>query len=115
MNELLKQATGDDGYAQAGLFIKAETAEAQPDAVKAWLAKAEEACGKCAADVDAVAEAAVKLEILPNAKVAAAAIPGCAIRYVSAKDAKELIEKTVAIDPAQFGGEVPADDFYYGE
>lgn len=115
VNELLKQATGDDGYAQAGLFIKAETAEAQPDAVKAWLAKAEEACGKCAADVDAVAEAAVKLEILPNAKVAAAAIPGCAIRYVSAKDAKELIEKTVAIDPAQFGGEVPADDFYYGE
>jgi len=115
VNELLKQATGDDGYAQAGLFIKAETAEAQPDAVKTWLAKAEEACGKCAADVDAVAEAAVKLEILPNAKVAAAAIPGCAIRYVSAKDAKELIEKTVAIDPAQFGGEVPADDFYYGE
>ena len=115
VNELLKQATGDDGYAQAGLFIKAETAEAQPDAVKAWLAKAEEACGKCAADVDVVAEAAVKLEILPNAKVAAAAIPGCAIRYVSAKDAKELIEKTVAIDPAQFGGEVPADDFYYGE
>ena len=115
VNELMKQATGDDGYAQAGLFIKAETAEAQPDAVKAWLAKAEEACGKCAADVDAVAEAAVKLEILPNAKVAAAAIPGCAIRYVSAKDAKELIEKTVAIDPAQFGGEVPADDFYYGE
>jgi len=115
VNELLKQATGDDGYAQAGLFIKAETAEAQPDAVKAWLAKAEEACGKCTADVDAVAEAAVKLEILPNAKVAAAAIPGCAIRYVSAKDAKELIEKTVAIDPAQFGGEVPADDFYYGE
>ena len=115
VNELLKQATGDDGYAQAGLFVKAETAEAQPDAVKEWLGKARAACDKCAADVEAVAEAAVTLEILPNAKVAAAAIPGCAIRYVSAKEAKELIEKTVAIDPAQFGGEAPADDFYYGE
>ena len=115
VNELLKQATGDDGYTQAGLFVKAETAEAQPDTVKEWLGKAREACEKCTADVDAVAEAAVALEILPNAKVAAAAIPGCAIRVVPAKEAKELIEKTVAIDPAQFGGEAPADDFYYGE
>ena len=115
VNELLKQATGDDGYTQAGLFVKAETAEAQPDTVKEWLGKAREACEKCTADVDAVAEAAVTLEILPNAKVAAAAIPGCAIRFVPAKEAKELIEKTVAIDPAQFGGEAPADDFYYGE
>lgn len=114
VNELFKQATGEDGYAQAGLFVKAETLEAGPEAVAAFLAKAEEACGKCASDVAAVAEAAVAMEILPNAKVAAAAIPGCAIRFGLAKDEKELIEKTVAIDPSQFGGEAPADDFYYG-
>ena len=105
---------GEEGYTQAALFVKAETAEAQPEAVAAFLKAAEEACGKCADDIDAVAEAAVKLEILPNAKVAAAAIPGCAIRFVAAKDAKEALEKTVQIDPAQFGGEAPADDFYYG-
>jgi len=114
VNELLKAASGEDGYTQAGLFVKAETLEAQPEAVAAFLARAEEACGKCATDVEAVAEAAVTMEILPNAKVAAAAIPGCAIRFAAAKDAKEQIEKTVAIDPAQFGGEAPADDFYYG-
>ena len=105
---------GEEGYAQAGLFVKAETLEAQPEAVAAFLARAEEACGKCTTDVEAVAEAAVTMEILPNAKVAAAAIPGCAIRFAAAKDAKEQVEKTVAIDPAQFGGETPADDFYYG-
>jgi len=82
--------------------------------VAEFLKQAEAACGKCATDVTAVAEAAVTLEILPNAKVAEAAIPGCAIRFVAAKDAKELVEKTVEIDPAQFGGEAPADDFYYG-
>ena len=114
INELLKQATGDDGYAQAALFVKAETAMAAPEAVEAFLKNVEEACGKCTTDVDAVAEAAVALEILPNAKVAAAAIPGCAIRFVSAKDAKEQIEKTAGIDLKQFGGEIPADDFYYG-
>ena len=114
VNELLKQATGNDGYAQAGLFVKAETAAADPEAVEAFLKNVEEACGKCETDVEAVAEAAVILEILPNAKVAAAAIPGCAIRFVSAKEAKEQIEKTAGIDLKQFGGEVPADDFYYG-
>ena len=61
-----------------------------------------------------MAEAAAALEILPNAKVAEKAIPGCAIRFVSAKDAKEQVEKTAQIDLSQFGGEVPADDFYYG-
>ena len=114
VNDLLKQANGMDGYAQAALFVKAETAESNPEAVAEFLKQAEEACGKCATDIDAVAEAAVKLEILPNAKVAAAAIPGCAIRFVSAKDAKEQVEKTAQIDLSQFGGEVPADDFYYG-
>jgi len=114
VNELLKQATGEDGYAQAALFVKAETAAARPEAVEAFLKSVEESCGKCTTDVEAVAEAAVALEILGNAKVAAAAIPGCAIRFVSAKEARELIEKTAGIDLKQFGGELPPDDFYYG-
>ena len=114
VNELFMQATNENGYAQAGLFVKAETLEAKPEAVAAFLAQAEEACGKCTSDTAAVAEAAVTMEILPNAKVAAAAIPGCAILFGTAQEMKELVEKTVAIDPAQFGGDVPADDFYYG-
>ena len=114
VNELFMQATNENGYAQAGLFVKAETLAAKPEAVAAFLAQAEEACGKCTSDTAAVAEAAVTMEILPNAKVAAAAIPGCAILFGTAQEMKELVEKTVAIDPAQFGGDVPADDFYYG-
>ena len=114
VNELLQQASGMEGYTQAALFVKAETAESNPEAVAAFLAQAEEACRKCTTDVAAVAEAAVALEILPNAKVAAAAIPGCAIRFVKAAEAKEQVEKTAQIDLSQFGGAVPADDFYYG-
>lgn len=114
VNDLFKQASGEDGYAQAGLFVKAETLRDRPEEVAAFLKLAEEACGRCATDVEAVAEAAVTLEILPNAKVAAAAIPGCALRFMAAADAKERVEKTAQIDLSQFGGEVPADDFYYG-
>ena len=114
VNDLFRQATGNDGYVQAGLFVKAETAEARPDAVAAFLEKAQEACEMCERDVEAVSDAAVQLQILPNAKVALEAIPRCAIRFVAAPEAKALVEQTAGIDLSQFGGAVPADDFYYG-
>lgn len=113
VNDLYKAATGFDGYTQAALFVKAATIENQPEAVKAFIAAVEESCGKATTDVAAVADAAVALEILPNVKVATKAIPGCAVRFVNAKDAREQIEFTANIDLKQFGGALPADDFYY--
>lgn len=110
---LLKEAFDMDGYTQAGLFVRAETAQEHPEEVKAYLEQVKESAGKAETDAAAMAEAAVALEILPNAKVAAAAIPGCNIRYAAAAEAKEAIEKTAAFDLSQFGGEVPAEDFYY--
>ncbi len=107
------KALGYDGFAQAGIFVKAKTLEDHPEEVKAYLETVREAAGKAETDPEAVAAAAVALEILPNEKVAMAALPGCSIRYVDALDAKEMIEFTAAIDPSQFGGDVPADDFYY--
>ncbi|MBQ9210428.1 MAG: hypothetical protein IJ153_01910 [Clostridia bacterium] len=112
LQELLKETMDMDGYTQAGLFVRAETRTAQPEEVKAYLASVQEAAEKAASDVAAVAEAAVALEILPNAKVANAAIPGCNIRFVPAAEAKEDIAKTVSIDPTQFGGQ-PEDSFYF--
>ena len=114
VNELYKEAAGYDGFTQAGLFVKPETAQAQPEVVDAYLKLVEESCGKCETDVDAVAEAAVALEILPAVEVAKRAIPNCAIRYLAAPEAKEQVEVTANIDLAQYGGAVPADDFYYG-
>ncbi len=114
VNSLYEKATGNIGFTQSGLFIKAELAENSPEIVDAYLALVKESCDKCTTDVEAVAEAAVKLEILPNAKVAMKAIPNCTVRYMAALEAKEQIEITANIDMKQFGGAVPADDFYYG-
>ncbi|MBQ3705627.1 MAG: ABC transporter substrate-binding protein [Clostridia bacterium] len=113
VEDMLAEAFGMEGYAQAGLFVRAETAAENPEDVAAYLAAVAEAAGKAETDVNAVAEAAVALEILPNAKVAAAAIPGCHIRFVPAAEAKADIERTAAFDLTQYGGEVPADAFYY--
>ncbi len=113
VNELLKAANGSEGFAQAGLFVKAQTAAEQPELVKAYLEKAEAAVNAGAENLEAVVDAAVKLELLPNAKVAAAAIPRCALRFVAAAQARADVETTAAYDLTQYGGELPADDFYY--
>ena len=105
--DLLK-AADMTGYTQAGLFVRAETLEAHPDTVAAALDAVKASCGLCESDPDRVAAALSTLDM----KFPKAAIPGCAIRYVSAAEARPELEKTVAIDPAQFGGEAPADDFY---
>lgn len=114
LNDLYKAATGFDGYTQAALFVKAETVANHKDVVDAYIAQVAESCAKATTDVEAVAAAAVTLEILPNQKVAVNAIPGCAIRFVSALEAREQVEATANIDLTQFGGALPADDFYYG-
>ena len=114
INALYKAATGYEGFTQAGLFVKAELIENAPEVVDDYLNRVADSCEKCTTDVDAVAEAAAALEILPNVKVAMSAIPNCFIRYLSAPEAREQVEITANIDLTQFGGAVPADDFYYG-
>ncbi len=113
VNELYRTATGYDGFAQAGLFIRAGLIESDPEGINAYLRLAEESCGLCTDDVQAVAEAAVAMEILPSTKVALTAIPNCTIRYMPALEAREYVEITANIDLKQFGGAVPADGFYY--
>ena len=113
LNDLYKAATGYEGYTQAALFVKAETAETRPADVAEFIKQVEASCATATTDVAALAEAAVTLTILPNVKVATNAIPGCTIRFVNAADAREQVEATANIDLTQFGGAVPADDFYY--
>lgn len=115
LNDLYKKSSGFDGFAQAGLFVRAETIEQHPAEVAAFLKLAEESCAKCASDIPAVAKAAAKLEIMPNAKIAESAIPNCAIRFMSAKEAKAPVESTANLDIKQYGGALPAPEFYYGE
>lgn len=110
VNDLLGNGSG---FTQAGVFVRAETIETNAEAVNECLALIAQSAAKCTEDLDAVAKAAVALEILPNEKVAMAAIPNCSIRYIGASEVKEAIGFTVNIDPAQFGGAEPEDGFYY--
>lgn len=113
VNELYRNATGNEGFAQAGLFVKAELAAKRARTVDAYLEKVASSCQLCRNDIDLVAKAAAKLEILPNEKIARSALPNCTIYYMNAKDARLQIERTAEIDMKQFGGALPEEDFYY--
>ena len=112
LNDLYQNATGDVGFAQAGLFVRVTSMEEKPEEIRSFMSRIQSSAEACTVDVEKAAEAAVALEILPNMKIALTAIPNCGIRYVSASEAREQIEKTAQIDLTQFGGELPADEFY---
>ena len=95
------------------LHLRAETAADRPAEAAAWLEKIRASADLAESDPAAMAAAAEKAGIMPKAKVAELAIPGCSIRFVPAAEAREALEKTAQIDLTQFGGELPADDFYY--
>ncbi len=112
LTDELKKISGYEGFAQAGLFVREETISDHGDEVAVYLEQIQ-AAAAVDTNLEDIVRAAVALEILPNEKVATAAIPRCGIRYVSAAEAREMVEYTANIDLSQFGGEMPADDFYY--
>ena len=115
LNDMYQEITGFNGFTQAGLFVNEKTIQEKPEQVKIWLELIRQSVEKCDLLPSEAAADAVAMGILPNESVALKAIPNCSIRYMTAMDAKEQIETTANIDLAQFGGSIPADDFYYNE
>lgn len=105
-------------FAQTCLVVNAEFAKAHPDLVEKLLAE-------YAASIDWVnknpAEAGkligARKDIGIDGAVATDAIPRCNIKYQSAADAKEAVNKYLDIlfkfNPESIGGKMPDDGFFY--
>lgn len=109
---LYKEISGKSGYTQAGLFINPNS---NKEKVNEFINQFKSSALDTKNDLDKVAKICVDLKILPKEAVAKKAIPLCNINFVKAVDAKSEIEATAQIDMSQFGGALPADDFYYSE
>ena len=99
-------------------FIKAETIEKHKAVLDAFLDKIKASCDAVTSNLDTTVSNIIALGNtgLPSAEaVLKNALPKCNIKYVSAKDAKVALEKTVSIDSQKFGGANPSDDFYYNK
>lgn len=102
-------------FVTAGLIIRKEFAEANPDAVKTFL---EEYAASTAYANEAPAEVAQLIEKygIVKAAVAEKAIPYCNIVCIAGEDMKQMVsgyfEVLFAQNPKAVGGELPGDDFY---
>ena len=113
LSDLYRDITGEEGFAQAGLFVCQKTLEEKPEEVARWIEMIRESSDRCETDVEAAAKDAVEMGILQNEKIAQKAIPNCHIRYVDAAEAKSRIEAVANLNLSFFGGALPADEFYY--
>lgn len=108
----------DTAPVQGCVIVNKAFAEANPDALAAFMAE-------YAASVEFVnnnvEEAAAMCEthgIVPKAPIAKRAYPNCNIVFVSGEEMKTDLSAFLAVlydaNPASVGGKLPADDFYYG-
>lgn len=120
LNEAWNEASGNSGNLAMGcLIVNKEFAENNKEFIVEFMTEYE----KSVAWVNEnPAEAGVLIEsngILPNAKLAEAAIPNCAIVFKTAKEAKDEINTFLEIlmnfNPSSIGGKLPNEDFFYSE
>ena len=97
--------------------VRTEFLEKNKAAVDAFLTDYAASIAAATADVQKTAALCKEHRILPNAAIAAKAIPNCALTFVAGAEMKAQIkgyyDVLFAANPKSIGGKLPADDFYY--
>lgn len=103
--------------AQGCLIVRTEFLEAHPNAVKAFLAAYKESVDFVNGNTEKAAQMIADAGIVPNAQIAAKALPNCNIVYMTGdemiKTAKANFDVLFKADPTSVGGAMPGDDLYY--
>lgn len=109
----------DASYPMTAIVVKKEFAEAHPEMVEAFLNQYDDSIkwvNESTADAAMLVE---KHEIGLKAKAAEQAIPRCNLELVHAPTAKTTIENYLSVlnefSPKTIGGQMPDENFYYGE
>lgn len=109
---------GESELVQGCIIVRKEFAENNPEALEAFLEEYKASVEYVNANVKEASTLCETYGIIPKAAVAAMAIPNCNITFVKGNEMKELAQSNLKIlydaNPASIGGDMPADDFYYG-
>ena len=109
---------GVDGVLTQGcVVVRKEFAEANPQAVEAFLQEYEASINAVIADPAHGGELCETYGIVPKAAVATKAIPDCNLCCVYGQELRAAIEPYYQVlldaNPQSVGGELPGDDFYF--
>jgi NitT/TauT family transport system substrate-binding protein len=101
---------------QGCVVVRKEFAEANPDALKAFLTEYEASINGLMTDVEGTAAKIEAHAIFTKAAVAAKAIPNCNVCFIAGEEMQsalaEFMNIMFQVAPASVGGAVPGDDFY---
>ncbi|MCL2812900.1 MAG: ABC transporter substrate-binding protein [Clostridia bacterium] len=107
----------DMALAMGCWVVRRAFAQENPQAVEAFLRAYEESAAFVDANVEQSAQWIAEFGIIPQAEVAARALPNCHIVSIAGPEMREKIEPLFGIwfaaNPRALGGELPGDDFYY--
>lgn len=113
------EAVADEGskLMMGCVAVRAEFLKNNKAAVDAFLTEYATSITAATADVQKTANLCKTYGILPNAAIAAKAIPNCALTCVKGAEMKAQIQGYYNVlftaNPKSIGGKLPADDFYY--
>lgn len=115
-NELQAGAEAPSALLTGVVIVRKEFAEANPDAVSAFMDAYSESVAWVNANTDEAAALIGSFDIVPEA-VAKKALPACNIVFVDGAEMHGMLSGYLATlyeqNPASVGGALPGDDFYY--
>ncbi len=117
LNEEWKKINKDSGIVTGVVVVRKEFAEANPEAVKAFLGEYHISINTVNEDASAAAALVAKHGIFDNEAVIAKAIPYCNITYIAGEAMKEPVGTYLGVlyeqNAQSVGGKLPDENFYY--
>jgi len=108
-----------NGFPQAGLIVKNELLEENPEFVKLFLKDVEASAMWVNENPELAGDYMEKMDFGMPKAIIKEALPGLNIKYVSAKDSQVDVDRLLNIllneNPDSIGGSIPDTEFYYNE
>lgn len=113
------QGEGGSSLVTGVTLVRRDFLEEHPQAVEGFLGDHAASVEAIGADSDIGAALAVQAQIVANESIAKQAIPNCNIVCITGQEMKTALSGYLKVladfEPTMIGGQVPGDDFYYGE
>ena len=117
-NKLVQDKGGKGGLTQGCIVVRKDFAQANPDAVKAFMEDYQASVQYVNENVAEAAKLVEKRGIIASAALAEKAIPNCNIVCIQGQEMKDTLSGFLQVlydaNPKSVGGALPGDDFYYG-
>ena len=108
---------GEGKLTQGCIVVRKEFADANPEAVKAFLTEYQASIDAVLADPAHAGELCEQYGIVPKAPIATKAIPSCNLCCVTGDEIRTVLEPFFQVmldaNPQSIGGKLPGDDFYF--